>query len=460
MAPAAPGRHRWSPIQTTEDPLDDQTAYEIGIEGYIYLYPLLLMDVTRRQATNVTHLGDVPMRGPVDTFVHVPAFPPADFRDVVRPNFDTLYSVAWLDVSREPRIVSVPDSAGNYYLLPLYDMWGEVFACPGVRTTGTAAIDVAICPPGWSGALPEGVRRYDAPTPTVWIIGRTEASPATYAQVHAFQAGMRITPLSAWPGPAPEVVGTVDPAVDPTTPPLRTVFALGAADFFTEAAALIATHRPHPQDYPVLDRLASIGFRVGEPFDPGGLDPAVLAALDRAIPEAQRQITAAQRKFGTRVNNWLMNVEVMGNYGTWYLKRATVELVGLGANLAEDAIYPLTYVDADGHPFDGKTGRYVWHLTRDQLPPVKGFWSLTLYDGEGFQVANELDRFAIGDRDALAVGDDGSLDILIQHERPASGTSNWLPAPAGPFNLCARLYWPAPEALDGRWAPPAVRRVD
>lgn len=439
--------------------MDEQTAYEIGIEGYTYLYPLVLMDITHRQATNVERLGEVPMRGPMDTFVHVPAFPPADFRDVVRPNFDTLYSAAWLDLSEEPRIVSVPDAGDDYYLLPLYDMWGEVFACPGVRTTGTAAIDVAVCPPGWSGTLPDGVRRYVAPTPIVWIIGRTEASPATYPQVRAFQAGMRITPLSAWPGSAPAVVGTVDPTVDPTTPPLRTVFAMDAAAFFGSAADLLAIHAPHAQDYPILDRLDRVGFRVGEPFDLAAADPAVVAGLTRAVPEAQARITAAQHRFGAHVDNWLLNVEVMGNYGTWYLKRATVELVGLGANLADDAIYPMTFTDADGHPFDGKAASYVWHLPKEQIPPVNAFWSLTLYDDEGFQVANELDRFAIGDRDALVRGDDGSLDIVIQHDRPADGTSNWLPAPAGPFNLCARLYWPKPEALDGTWTPPAVRRV-
>jgi hypothetical protein len=148
----------------------------------------------------------------------------------------------------------------------------------------------------------------------------------------------------------------------------------------------------------------------------------------------------------------------IGNYGTNYLDRACVELIGLGANLPEDAIYPVVYVDADGEPFNGAS-RYVWHFEQDELPPVRAFWSLTLYDDEGFQVANELDRFAIGDRNALEFAADGSLDIHVQHEPPQEGTSNWLPAPAGSFNLCARLYYPKPQVLDGGWAPPAVKRV-
>lgn len=438
--------------QTTPD---DDAAFTIGVEAYTFLYPLLLMDTTYRQATNVEKVGDAPLHAPLDTFCHVPAFPPADFRDVVRPNFDTLYSAAWLDIGHEPRLVTVPDAGDNYYLLPFYDMWGEVFTCPGTRTTGNGAGMFAICPPGWSGQLPDGSRRYDAPTPLVWIIGRTEASVDTYEKVHAFQAGMGITPLSAWPGEAPVVRGSVDPTVDAKTPPLRQVFALDAAGFFGRAGELLKQHPPHAQDYPVLDRLAQIGFVVGETFD---IAPEVADALAKAVPAAQQKITEAQKKFGTHANGWLLNTDVMGNYGTYYLKRATVELVGLGANLADDAVYPLSYVDADGEPYSGANA-YVWHMAADELPPVNAFWSLTLYDDEGFQVANELNRFAIGDRDALELNPDGSLDIQIQHEAPERGTSNWLPAPAGSFNLCARLYYPKPAVLEGTWVPAAVRKA-
>ena len=438
--------------------VDEQLAHDIGVEGYTYLYPLVLMDVTRRQMTNVEKAGQVMGRGPADVFVNIPAFPPAEFRDVVRPNFDTLYSVAWLDLHDEPRIVSVPAAGDNYYLLPMYDMWGEVFTCPGTRTTGGGAGALAICGPGWSGDLPAGVRRYDAPTPWVWIIGRTEASVETYDKVHAFQAGLGITPLSAWGGAAPEVGGSVDPAVDNQTPPLRQVFALDAGAFFGYAAELLKEHPPHAMDYPVLDRLARLGFRPGESFDLSAADPVVREALVKAAPAAQKQITGEQTSLGRRVHGWEIITSNIGNYGTDYLTRACVELIGLGANLAADAIYPVVYTDADGQPFTGASS-YVWHMDRDELPPVRAFWSLTLYDAEGFQVANELDRFAIGDRNDLRYNDDGSLDIHIRHRPPEDGTSNWLPAPEGGFNLCARLYYPKPEVLGGTWAPPAVTKV-
>jgi hypothetical protein len=438
---------------------DAELADTVAVEGYIYLYPLVLMDLTRRQITNVQKVSLSPLRAPADMFLNIPAFPPAEFRAVVRPNFDTLYSSAFLDLREEPRIVSVPAAEDNYYLLPMYDMWGEVFTSPGSRTTGGEAGDFAIVGPGWSGELPAGVRRYDAPTSWVWIIGRTQASVATYDKVRAFQAGLKITSLSVWGGEPAPVTGAVDPSVDDETEPLRQVFAMDAETFFGYASELLCEHPPHPQDYPMLDRLARIGFKVGERFDLSQTTDVVRAALTKAVPVAQKQMTEKQTRLGRSVNGWRVTTENIGNYGTDYLTRACVELIGLGANLPDDAIYPLVYTDADGKPFTGEN-RYAWHLEVDELPPVNAFWSLTLYDAEGFQVANDLNRFAIGDRDGLAVNEDGSLDILIQHDEPEQGASNWLPTPTGEFNLCARLYYPKPEVLDGTWTPPAVTRVD
>src|SRR5271163_4811911 len=209
--------------------ITEQEAYEIGIETYTYLYPLVLMDATRRQAVNV-EAGKVLGRGPMNAFTHVPMFPPADFRDVVRPNFDTLYSIAWLDLTKEPVVVSVPDTQGRYYLLPMLDMWTDVFASPGKRTTGTGANRFAVVPPRWQGKLPEGVIRIDSPTPYVWIIGRTQTNgPADYPTVHKIQDAFRVTPLARWHGgEAPPVTAVTDPGVDMETPPLDQVNRMSA----------------------------------------------------------------------------------------------------------------------------------------------------------------------------------------------------------------------------------------
>ena len=160
------------PSARAAEKISEQEAHSIGVAAYVYFYSLVTMEVTRKQLTNVTKPEGI--HTPMNMFANLPAFPTADMRVVVRPNFDTLYSSAWLDLTKEPMIVSVPDTQGRYYLLPMLDMWTDVFASPGWRTTGTQAGDFAIVPPGWSGSLPAGVVRIDAPTPYVWIIGRTK----------------------------------------------------------------------------------------------------------------------------------------------------------------------------------------------------------------------------------------------------------------------------------------------
>ena len=171
------------PSARAADKISEQEAHSIGVAAYVYFYSLVTMEVTRKQLTNVTKAEGI--HTPMNTFANLPAFPTADMRVVVRPNFDTLYSSAWLDLTREPMIVSVPDTQGRYYLLPMLDMWTDVFASPGWRTTGTQAGDFAIVPPGWSGSLPAYVTRIDAPTPYIWIIGRTKTDgPADYEAVH------------------------------------------------------------------------------------------------------------------------------------------------------------------------------------------------------------------------------------------------------------------------------------
>jgi len=443
-------------MATTQMDTATATAREIALEAYVYLYPLVLMERTRRQATNVEHPGDVLGRGPVDAFAHFREYPPAEFKDVVKPNFDTLYSPAWLDLREEPRIVSLP-ATDLYYLAPIYDMWSDIFACPGTRTNGAVAGDFAICGPGWAGELPEGVRRLDCPTPWAWTIVRTKASPATYPEVRAFQDQLAITRLGEWPGPASERIGSIDPTVDAETPPLRQVFGLGAAEFFGEAMETVREIPPHAADGPILERMARIGLVPGEPFDLGAAPGAAAEALEAAVPAGIAKITERQRTLVQPVDGWLSVTENIGSWGVNYLRRACIDLIGLGANLPEDAVYPVSYVDAEGQPYDGSSS-YVLHFDADALPPAKAFWSLTMYDEDGFQVPNPLERFAIGDRDELRFADDGSLDLQIAHTEPAEGSANWLPAPSGSFNLCLRLYYPEASVLDGSWTPPGVRK--
>ena len=433
-------------------------AHAIGVDAYLYFYPLITMDLTRKQSINTDNreFG----KGPMNVFVSVPAYPPADFKGVVRSNFDTLYSIAWLDLTPEPLVISAPDTAGRYYLLPMLDMWTDVFASPGWRTTGTQAADFLVTPPGWTGHIPEGFKHIAAPTPYVWIIGRTKTDgPSDYDSVHTIQAGYKVTPLSGWgKAPAPVTVKT-DPKVDMKTPPMVQVDTMSAEAYFTYAAELLKLHPPHLTDQPILAQMERIGVKAGESFNFSKLDPAVQHGL-KSTPEDAHQLMRWKVPTIARVANyWSMNTDTMGVYGNYYLKRAIVTQLGLGANLPEDAIYPLNLADENGKPLDG-TNQYTIRFEKGGAPPVRAFWSITLYDADGFQVGNVLNRFAVSSWMPFKYNPDGSLDLYFQSDSPGKDKeSNWLPAPKSAFNLTMRLYSPQAEALTGKWNPPPVKKV-
>ena len=445
--------------QSSQPAVTEQEAHAIGVDAYVYLYSLVTMDVTRRQMTNVAP-GKEFGKGPANMFVSVPEYPPADFKSVVRPNFDTLYSSAWVDLNKEPMVVSAPDTDGRYYLLPMLDMWSDVFASPGWRTTGTQAGNFLLTPPGWGGTTPAGMARISAPTPYVWIIGRTKTDgPADYPAVHKIQAGYKITPLSQW-GQAPKPVeAKIDQSVDMKTPPKAQVDGMPAGKYFAYAADLLNTNPPHLTDEPILAQMKRIGIEPGKSFDIATVPAAVRKGLED-VPEAAQKLMAWKMSSIARVANyWLMNTDTMGVYGNYYLKRAIVAQQGLGANLPEDAIYPNNLGDETGQKLDG-SNQYAIHFGKDALPPVRAFWSVTLYDGEGFQVPNSLKRFAVSSWMPFKYNPDGSLDLYVQNESPGKDReANWLPAPKGAFNLLMRLYSPKSEALTGRWNPPSVTRV-
>ena len=433
-----------------------EEAHAIGVDAYLYFYSLVTMDVTRKQLTNQEPTpGGI--GGPMNSFANVGAFPSADMKVVVRPNFDTLYSSGWLDLTKEPMVVSVPDTGGRYYLLPMLDMWTDVFASPGWRTTGTEAGNFLVTPPGWSGTVPDGFTEIKAPTPYVWIIGRTKTDgPADYDSVHKIQEGYKITPLSEWGKEpvAPEV--KIDPSIDMKTPPKKQVDTMPAGPFFAYAADLLKLHPPHITDEPIIAQLKRIGFEVGTSFDLDKADPAVKKGLASAPEDAQKLMAWKVPTLARIANYWSMNTDTMGVYGNYYLKRAIVTQLGLGANLPGDAIYPLNLADDTGKPLDGASN-YTLHFDKDQIPPARAFWSITLYDNDGFQVANSLNRFAVSSWMPFHYNPDGSLDLYFQNESPgADKEANWLPAPKGPYNLTMRLYAPKSEALTGRWSPPPV----
>jgi hypothetical protein len=444
----------YAPSSQTQYAVSAKEAYDIAYDAYVYFYPLVTMGVTRQQTDALP--GDPP-NTLANRFYHIRQFPPADFRAVVRMNFDTLYSSAWLDLTRGPMILSVPDTGGRYYVMEMLDMWTDVFAAPGSRTTGNGAGNFAVVPPGWSGNLPNGVTRIDAPTPYVWVCGRTKTNgPKDYEAVNKIQDGYTITPLSQWGDVLPQA--PLPANIILRAAPVEQVEAMPAPAYFEYAADLMKVNPPHVTDWSILAKLRRIGIEPGQSYDPKTLDPVILDALNQASADARRAIRAKFLTLAPVVNGWQMNVETIGVYGNSYLKRAVVAENLLAANQPDDAVYPMIVRDAQDNPVVGEKN-YVLHFDKGELPPVDGFWSLTMYDAAGFQVANPINRFVIRDRDPLNFNADGSLDIYVQHGDPGGDrTANWLPSPSsGVLGLTLRLYAPRKSVLDGHWSPPPLR---
>ncbi|MEJ0093761.1 MAG: DUF1254 domain-containing protein [Methylocella sp.] len=407
----------------------------------------------------------------MNAFHNIPAYPPASDTTVVRTNYDTLYSVAYLDLTAEPMIVSAPDTDGRYYLLPMLDMWTDVFASPGWRTTGTLAAHFLVAPPGWRPdlkdrfidefKLPKDTQRIDAPTPYVWIIGRAKTDgPADYDAVHKIQAGYAITPLTQWGKIWSPPKLTIDPNVDMKTSPRAQVDAMPIGRFLAYAAELMKAQPPHITDQPILAEMKKIGLEPGKSFDIATIDPQIAEALDRVSEDAQKLMDLKLETLARVANGWSMNTDTMGVYGNYYLKRAIVSRLGLGANLPEDAIYPLNLFDKAGNPLSG-LNKYTIHFEKADLPPVNAFWSITLYDPAGNAYPNSLDRQAVSSWMPFAYNADGSLDLYFQNESPGRAhEANWLPAPKGDFNLTMRLYAPKTAVLVGKWNPPPVAKIE
>ena len=451
MAEKKKARKRVSRLKVTS-----RSPRETAIDAYVYGYPLVLLDVTQQVMTNVARPGGD--GAPVNRLLNRRSFPDANFKGVVSPNADTLYTSAFLDLEREPMVLSVPYMGQRYYLMQMLDAWTNVFASLGTRTTGNGKGDFAITGPSWKGNLPLTVLEVNAPTNKVWILGRTEThGTQDYAAVHAIQDRYRLIPLSSFgrlhalPRDA-----SLNPAIDMTTPPVDQVAGMGAAAFFGRLNALMVANPPAHDDAVAIRRFSAVGIAPGKPFSLDRLRRSVARELEGSAQEGQQKIAAeAQKPHGKIVNGWRFMMD-LGHYGTHYMWRAVVARVGLGANLPDDAIYPHATTDANGDPLTG-AHQYEIRFAKGELPPVNAFWSITMYNSEQFFVRNAINRYAIGDRDKLKFDADGSLTLHIQRTSPGKDReANWLPAPSDGFNLMMRLYWPKEEILEGGWKPPRI----
>lgn len=440
--------------------LSNDSVVSLARKAYVYGLPLVLTDLTR-----------IGSGAPPNRFFHRNKFPDHTDRLVVRPNNDTFYSSAFLDLGAEPVVITTPESSGRYYVVPLMDAWTNVFESFGTRTTGTHAQTYVITGPRWKGNLPAGIREVKSPTDEVWIIGRIQVNNPEDGKtfVTNLQKELTTAPLSIWNKSTNPVqyqptrysienLPLIDSLRQRKLTVVDVVNRLDIETYFSYLNELLVKNPPLPADAPLVKELAKIGI------DPNG--KFALSNYDEKTQNTLKGLNKAIFSEFAKVN-FLVRSQVdtkpdltIGRYGTDYLKRAAVALFGLGALPAEEAAYPSYARDSQGQPLTGKNNYHI-HFEAGKLPPAQAFWSLTLYDKDGYLADNPIRRYAIGDRDKLSFNPDGSLDIYIQHNNPGiEKESNWLPAPDDVFSLSLRIYLPTNDYLhkEGAWVKPPIER--
>jgi hypothetical protein len=450
----------------------DEEISEIITDAYIYAYPLILMKITEDVMTNVpqsTHTG----KAPINQFSHVHVMPDYTFTNVVSPNVDTFYSIAWLDLDIEPMVISVPDATlykpegkdWRYYLLQLMDAWSNVFASPGVRTTSTGANNFLITGPNWSGVVPGDMIHYASPTNMVWINGRTMVKDQNDAlTVIAFQNAISLMPLSAWPGPYNPPDGEVNDSIDNLTPPKDQVANLPVQKYFQMLCDLLPENPAASYDSVMVQKLVKVGITPGGIFNLSNFSESEQSAIENGYANGKTELENSSHTIQKiNSNGWGYIIQDIGTYGNNYETRAFIALIGLGANLPEDAVYPVTSIDNASQPLNNEN-EYTMTFPAGQTPPAQGFWSITMYNDQQFLVQNPINRYAIGSYNNFQYNIDGSLTLYIQKDNPGGvKESNWLPTSEidnSSFNLMMRIYWPGESVLNNQWEIPAVVRVN
>jgi hypothetical protein len=367
-------------------------------------------------------------------------------------NNDTLYSLAALDVSKEPMVLSIADTNGRYYIMQLLDVYSRSIEDIGSGTLGAHGGTFAIVGPGWKGSLPPEMVRIESPTPRFVVVGRTGVDgPDDLPAARTLQDRYRLVPLSQYGSPpAPVTLAHKSESAHIEFPK--------GFGFFSVLDTAMRTN-PLPEDAPITEQFKRIGIGLDKPFDAAAFSEPTKKGVAHALQDGMAAVQRVAKDSGSRVNGW--NMEFKGGlYGNDFLLRAAIDSKQYGLNKALRAIYPNRYTDADDKALNGQ---HAYTIRFDGKVPVKAFWSLTMYDAkELFMVENPIKRYSVGDRTkGLKVDPDGSITLYIQAKSQGPDKeSNWLPAPEGDFFLQMRLYEPAEEVLNGTYRLPQVVRAD
>lgn len=437
--------------------LSKEEVKSITKEAYIYTYPMMehykMIYVLKVWKESPVY------EAPFNEITNNAVLLGPEYTTMVRPNNDTFYSNVIFDLRAEPMILSVPAISDNrYYSWQLIDLFTHNIGYVGTRATGFKAGKYLIAGPDWSGKKPKGITKV-IQTDVNFLLGvaRTQVYSADDAEnAKKIMSEYKVETLSQYMGtPAPK-------AATPLDFPVYSVEKIRSVEFITYLNFLLGQVKPNPSESALLKRLSKIGIGADVPFDLNSIDPETKKVMQEAIDEAMVEIEAETKNLGTLKDGWM---QVSGAFGSpkemegKFLTRAAAAYFGLYGNSIEEAFYPDTTIDENGDALDGSKHNYTLHFSKDRLPPVKAFWSFSMYKlPEQLFTENSINRYVISSAtEGLKYNKDGSLDIYIQKEKPsADKESNWLPAYNGKFSLQARLYWPEPASLDPLYVLPKV----
>ena len=442
--------------------LTPDEARQIAEEAYIFAYPMLehyktmfAMAMYDKSGAYVApfnvFFNRTSLTGPKDTIV-------------VRPNNDTFYGGAWLDLSTQPQILKVPAiSGGRYYSFQIIDMYTHNIDYIGSRKTGNGAGAYMFVGPDWKGEVPKGINKVIKSEGNYLVaLGRTQVfGPDDVDNALAVVSGYKLESLSQYLGQDVEVTDSPLLNLPPFNPEK-----ISNENFIGYFNALMAYGKIHQSEKELFQKFAKIGIEPDKPFNPEEFDPGIIKAINEGIKSGMEKIREEASTLGERKNGWQLVANAYGPRELMqgkYLKRAAGAYFGLWGNDLEEAYYPESTADSDGEGLNGSKHNYLLHFDKEQLPPVNAFWSFTMYKlPQQLFIENPINRYVISSAtEGLKYNEDGSLDIYIQKDNPGpEKESNWLPAYDGPFSLQGRMYMTKPEALDPLYVPPAVERVN
>ena len=444
----------------TVDEAKAKQAYALGVQAYIWGYPMVVMQKSRDAMTKG---GDAPVTpaqfnktgklfAPVNQVANAWGMLGPKFSAVQSGNSDTQYSVTWFDSSQGPYILHLPSAKGRYYTFQFIDAYTNNFYYASTRTMGSQEQAYALVAPGWTGKLPDGVTRVDTPTPTGFIIGRWfVASEKDVAAVNALQKQVTMTPLSHY-------------GKKYTAPKVKVIAAkkyTGELAFFEQLGDTLVLNGAPASDAGLLGLLKNMGLTLDHGFDPSGLSDAEKKALSQAVSDGNAMLAAKSASMGKDVNGWQLSPVLDEYFGNDYLFRAAIGYQAMFVNTPIEAYYPGVFKDTNGKTLDGTTGKYTMTFAKGKKPPVGAFWSTTMYDAKKrLMVENSINRYKIGSADKLKTNADGSITLYIQADSPGKDKeSNWLPAPKEPFYMLFRMYLPKIEVLNGQYELPGVKQI-